>query len=366
VLHTAVQAGHLESVEILLQHHFDPDAFDLDGLPASHIAAARGRADLIELLLSYGAAVDARDFWLQTTLGAALEAGQMDTLHLLLNRGADLSARDYQNRSLLQAASLSGKPAIFFALVDAGLSVSFENILSSYRMGQRQIWTTRGHMERLAITPEIFITRGKTAEVKAVLNLVPPHCRKLNLTCRVRNDRISVLYRDSTLGDLESVVLFHNAGAMLNLEGGAEGTPLMGACKAGRLEVVKYLVRNGAILNYGRNGFQVSAFLKAASYPKIQRWLLVERFTDQRIILDGQTSELTADMENDDTWTDEIADVTLDLVLEDDVEIYLESKNWFLPMRRFIDDGRGACFHVPIMPDEFARYRPRDFKVSSK
>ena len=154
---------------------------------------------------------------------------------------------------------------------------------------------------------------------------------------------------------------------MLNLDGGAEGTPLMGACKAGRLGVVKYLVRHGAILNYEKHGVPVSAFDKAASYPKIQRWLLVERFTEQRLILDGETpGEQAADMEEGDTWTDEIAEVTLDLVLEDDVEQYLESKNWFLPMRRFVDDGQGAFVRVPILQAEFARYRPLDFKVSPK
>lgn len=176
-----------------------------------------------------------------------------------------------------------------------------------------------------------------------------------------------MLYRASTHGDLEAVVLLHKAGAMLNLEGGGEGTPLMGACKAGRLEVAKFLVRNGALLHYEKHGMQVSALSKAAYYPKIKHWLLVERFTEQRLILDGESfDEQTADVDDEGTWTDEIADVTLNLVLEDDVERYLESKNWFLPMRRFIDDGQGAFVRVPVTPEEFARYRPLDFKVSQK
>ena len=138
----------------------------------------------------------------------------------------------------------------------------------------------------------------------------------------------------------------------------------MGACKAGRLEVVKYLVRNGALLSYEKSGVRVCAFSKAASYPKIQRWLLVERFTEQRMILGGVTAgEQAAGLQDEDAWTDEIAHVTLDLVLKDEVERYLESKNWFLPMRRFVDDGRGAFVRVPIMQEEFARYRPLDFKV---
>lgn len=367
VLHTAVQAGRLESVRTLLQHHFDPDAFDLDGIPASHIAAAHGRVDLMELLLSHGSSVDARDTILRTTLGAAVENGQMDTLRLLLDRGADLRARDYQDHSLLRMASSSGKPAIFFALINAGLAASFEDIFSWYLAGQRQIWTTGDCMERLVVAPEILIIQGTIPEAKAVLHLVPSHYLKLHLTCRVMETCITVFYRASTLDDLEPVMLLHNAGAMVNLEGGGEGTPLMGACKAGRLDVVKYLVRSGALLDYEKNGVQVSAFLKAASYPKIQRWLLVERFTEQRMILGGVTAgEQAAGLEAEDAWTDEIAPVTLDLVLEDEVETYLKSKNWFLPLRRFVDDGQGAFDRVPIPPGDFARYRPLDFKVSAK
>jgi hypothetical protein len=66
----------------------------------------------------------------------------------------------------------------------------------------------------------------------------------------------------------------------------------------------------------------------------------------------------------EDTFTDDIADVTLDLLLEEEVEQYLESKCWFLPRRRFIDDGRGGFERVSIMPEEFARYRPLGHKVT--
>lgn len=52
------------------------------------------------------------------------------------------------------------------------------------------------------------------------------------------------------------------------------------------------------ILSYEKNGLPVNASDKAASYPKIRRWLLVERFTEQRMILDAETiSEQAAGME---------------------------------------------------------------------
>jgi ankyrin repeat protein len=365
-LHTAVQFGHYECCQVLLEHGFDPDTLDFAGVPSSHLAARQGCDEILELLLSHDCAVDARDAAMLTTLGAAVTTGNMTVIKLLLSRGADVSARDCLGQSLFQIASSSRKPAVFFSLLDAGLEPSIEDIRSWYYAGDKQTtWWARDHLERLAVTPEFLITFTDTISAKSVLNLVPPYYRKLNLTCRITKARYTALYRASILDDARAVIRLNSAGAMLNLEGGAEGTPLMGACKAGRLGVVKYLVRNGAVLGYMKNGFRVNAFEKAASYPKIRRWLLAERFTEQRMILDGQTSgEQAADVEDEGTWTDEIADVTLDLVLEDDVEQYLESKNWFLPMRRFVDDGQGAFVRVPILPGEFARYRPLGFKVS--
>ena len=370
ILHTAVQSGQRGSVQILLENGFEPDAVDSVGPPPSHIAAQQGRDDILELLLSHGGDVNARDAHLFTTLGSAVVTGHMNVIRPLLNRGADPSAKDYQGQSLFQVASRNRNSALFFALMEVGLDPALEDIHSWYKTGsQKQILMARNHMDRLVVKSDFLLPWGVTLpEMRAVLNVVPSHYRKLNLTCRCRVGEVcyTALYNASIAGFFAIAKLLHDADAMLNLEGGLEGTPLMGACKAGRLEVAKYLVRNGAILNYAKNGVQVSAFLKAASYPKIQRWLLVERFTEQRTIIDGETSsEQTADVEDDETWTDEIADVTLDLVLEDDVEMYLESKNWFLPMRRFVDDGQGAFVRVPIMPEEFARYRPLDFKVSS-
>jgi hypothetical protein len=85
-------------------------------------------------------------------------------------------------------------------------------------------------------------------------------------------------------------------------------------------------------------------------------------FSEQRTITVGEfTSEGIAPEVEDDTDTDDIANITLDLVLAGDIEQYLESKNWFHPMRRFIDNGEGAFDRVPILPAEFARYRPAGY-----
>ncbi|KAF2260869.1 hypothetical protein CC78DRAFT_428018, partial [Lojkania enalia] len=46
-----------------------------------------------------------------------------------------------------------------------------------------------------------------------------------------------------------NVALLLDASAIIELEGGPFGTPLMGACQAGNLEAVKLLVHRGAAIS---------------------------------------------------------------------------------------------------------------------
>lgn len=68
------------------------------------------------------------------------------------------------------------------------------------------------------------------------------------------------------------------AGGELEQEGGEHGTPLMGACAAGRLTAVKLLVSRGAKLVYERGDCTVSAMNAAKHFPDIIWWLLVGRY----------------------------------------------------------------------------------------
>ncbi|KAF5009576.1 hypothetical protein FDECE_4234 [Fusarium decemcellulare] len=68
-------------------------------------------------------------------------------------------------------------------------------------------------------------------------------------------------------------------GAQIDFEGCPVGSAVMYASACGSLEVVKFLVRNGASLTYfGREGFR-SCFLLAGT-EEIKSWLLCGRFTE--------------------------------------------------------------------------------------
>lgn len=72
-------------------------------------------------------------------------------------------------------------------------------------------------------------------------------------------------------------------GAEIESEGSLYGSPLMLASYWGCLDVVRCLVRSGAVLSYvNKDGLLRSAVNLSSGHQKITRWLLVERHTEQR------------------------------------------------------------------------------------
>lgn len=75
-------------------------------------------------------------------------------------------------------------------------------------------------------------------------------------------------------------------GAELDFEGTPHGSALVLACACGYLEAVRSLVRAGASLSYQGQHEHKSVFTFCRS-ESVRRWLLVERFIEQRRITTG-------------------------------------------------------------------------------
>ena len=110
------------------------------------------------------------------------------------------------------------------------------------------------------------------------------------------------------------------------------GTPLMVACMYGRLAAVKLLVRLGALLWYEKNGSIVSAVQAALPFPHIVRWLMVERFTELRLLSPCQSSSPG----NVGSTIDAVPWLNLDLVFAEDWDNYLNTKLMPPSRKRYI------------------------------
>ncbi|KAL2789339.1 hypothetical protein BJX66DRAFT_339467 [Aspergillus keveii] len=142
----------------------------------------------------------------------------------------------------------------------------------------------------------VNLERPSVAEVDAIIRRIPRFLRALGA------DRVlgmfpsepqtgfSALCMAGRLGDVPACRALVSIGANIDFEAHPDGNPLDLGIIFNRLEVVEYLVRAGASIVYysTREGRYKSAFGSVHWYPKtyqeIYRWMLVERYTEQRRI----------------------------------------------------------------------------------
>ncbi|KAL8760737.1 MAG: hypothetical protein Q9184_003095 [Pyrenodesmia sp. 2 TL-2023] len=317
-LHLAAVGGHVQVARFLLERGANANKPDGGYMTPLHWAAAgssTATADetaMTELLLEFGANVHAVDASLRTPCMVAVSFGRHGPLRVMIARGADLHMKDrWRNTVLHYTAANSGSLSVYTAANSGSLSVLHSLIVHglSEELGREN---PRGYSPL-----SLMLSRGNWHELLFLLNLAPdptvytPHASNSLVTC-VENPNMTQsllkkflrrlsepvvntllahrakaegtpLYAACTLArpnqqdDVINILL--DAGAELDLEGGDHGTPLMGACAAGRLAVVKLLVSKGAKISYEKDSETVSALNKAKHFPEIIRWLLVERFT---------------------------------------------------------------------------------------
>jgi ankyrin repeat protein len=120
-LHLAVQGGHAELAELLLDRGADISAADASGYTPLHHAAYAGDAALVGLLLARGADVTEREVRGRTPLYMAVNwGGNVEAVERLIAAGADVNDRTPSGEQMLLSTLYYGSPEIIDALLAAG------------------------------------------------------------------------------------------------------------------------------------------------------------------------------------------------------------------------------------------------------
>ena len=308
-LKIAAALGEVEIAEFLIEHGALVDGIDHRATTPLHVAAENEEEEIAKILIRSDASVNARDEDLVTPYMEAASRGNLTIIQDLVKRGADINLRDAYGYTTLQNAAfqtihVSDRACSKYLDVIIFLIHKMKDfeIFADTKMGFSIFTASRWRYSPyqtfiLNLTPNPSVYESPTSNIisNTVHTNVPINLKRL--LRRLPKDLVpkllahrdlhlgSPLYAAATIPSERLIDMLLDAGADLDLPGGDHGTPLMGACAAGRLEVVKTLVRKGARTSYVEDGELFSVLTAAKSYPKIIRWLLVGRFAEGPLLI---------------------------------------------------------------------------------
>jgi ankyrin repeat protein len=226
-LHHAVQGGHSEMADLLLDRGGDISAVDAWNQTPLHLAAYAGDAALVGLLLARGADVMAREMRGRTPLYLAVNWGHSaEVVEQLIAAGADVNDRTPRGEEILFSTLYDGSPEIIDALLAAGARLPDDDRLvvqaaylaasngfeGAFRMATeaaevRQItWWENVPMHAAArggsvLIGEALLARGRSVDEKNMYGLTPLHIAAEN----GRLGFVEFLVRDGASVDESSV-----------------------------------------------------------------------------------------------------------------------------------------------------------------
>lgn len=291
-LHIAAYEGHLPIVRMLLAHGASVDGEDMYFSTPLHYAVQNGQTSTIKVLLDAGANPNALGSDLESPCMRAAATGQLDSIRILMKSGGDFQLQTRHRGTALHLAAEAGAKDAFVLLMTEH-SLYAEDVWGQtvlHKVFCRPATFPMSFLLNLAPQAAAYESQRYTilnaatgyrsnTEVKMLLRLVPNDLLPKILNYRAP-DEGTPLHTAAILSRLDTITLFLDLGAQLELEGSDYGTPLMAACATGRLAAVKLLVARGARTSYVENGQFFSAFTAAKHHPQVRRWLLVGRFLE--------------------------------------------------------------------------------------
>lgn len=270
-LHLAARLGEHEKMTFLLEHGANPNVIDRLGYTPAHIAARSGLTHILETLAKYGADLSPRDEHSPTVLMEAIRNGHLALAANLFSKGHTLRESAHAGSDLIR---------VFLARAFSGSNDFTRGVSSASKtfmlnvVGQLE---ARNYLQSPRLPNRWMLRLVKRFSPSSLLrNLCFDHALDTS------SEALCSVHQAASQGSTEAVELLVDAGAMINMESGTLGSPLMYASTNGRMAIVKLLVRHGALISYRKRSTIFSAVKAARHFPEIVRWLIHGRYMDQR------------------------------------------------------------------------------------
>uniref|UniRef100_A0A673L111 Uveal autoantigen with coiled-coil domains and ankyrin repeats protein-like n=1 Tax=Sinocyclocheilus rhinocerous TaxID=307959 RepID=A0A673L111_9TELE len=122
--HLAASRGHLDCLNLILNHGVDVTATDATGKNALHLAARNSQSLCVQKLLQHNCPVGNVDLQGRTALHDAVMAGCSSSVKLLCDSGASVNASDFDGRTPLVLATQMCHPHICQLLLERGSDIT--------------------------------------------------------------------------------------------------------------------------------------------------------------------------------------------------------------------------------------------------
>lgn len=308
-LHWAVMQNKVFFVQLLVDNSADLEAKDnLGRTPLLLVTTAPATVDnsvVIQILLQAGSNINCRNNTGATPMAEACVRGNSLAISALMDWDPDMLAKDHRGRNVLHYLFYSRetnerdscRPALFIKFTQMGvkpseldmfgcsaihLSIHNKCMTALLLNGNAQIQEERPiPWSSLFLNPYAVNAACLTTAFRLYRRKLSTQKFRTLLNLEVVGPRNPLCFAAST-GQIQAMENILSLGSLIDFEGCPEGSALMAASSAGTLESVIYLVRHGASISFqGHNHFR-SAVKLAATSPRVLRWLLVDRFTDQK------------------------------------------------------------------------------------